>query len=161
MSRSIINCFYFNQLANKDIHQPVPTRRGRRSLEKSDQINLDVLRKYHGDICHLLNVNKSHLQQFAEKLYAKNVIDKATKILVTCEEEANYLLDYITLKVQQNPAYLRVVLELMENDEYLRDIVKKMKSKSEEEIIKSELIFFFMAHRSIPMIVFHCTHTCS
>ena len=104
----------------------------------------------------MLIVNKSHLQQFAEKLYAKNVIDKATKILVTREEGANYLLDYITLKVQQNPPYLRVVLELMENDEYLCDIVKKMKSKSEEEkIIKSELIFF----TGIPMIVFHCTHS--
>ena len=112
---------------SEDIHQPAPVRR---PSKKSKPINPAVLRKYHGDICSVLNVSKESLQSFAQKLFGEEIINKETKISVIRTggtEGADELLNHIELKVEQNPDYLHVVLELMENDEYLRDIVKKIR----------------------------------
>ena len=102
-----------------------------------------VLRKYHGEICDVLNVSKDSLLSFTQKLFAMNIIDRDTKISVTRtggKEGVGILLDHIEMKVEQNPDYLLVVLELMENDEYLCHIVKNIKGEYEGEEIVISLI---------------------
>ena len=113
----------------------------RRPPTKSRQINPEVLREYHGEICDVLNVIKDSLLSFTQELFAVNIINRDTKISVIRiggKEGADILLDHIEMKVEQNPDCLQVVLKLMENDEYLRHIVKKIKGEYEgEEIVIS------------------------
>ena len=114
----------------EDIDQPVLVRRPPKTS------NPDVLREYHGEICDVLNVSEYSLLLFTQKLFARNIINRDTKISVTRtggKEGAGILLDHIEIKVEQNPDCLHVVLELMENDEYLLHIVKKIKDEYEGE----------------------------
>ena len=103
-----------------------------------------MLREYHGEIYHVLNVSKDSLLSFTVQLFAEKIISKDTRICVTRtggKKGAGILLDHIEMKVEQNPDCLHVVLKLMNCNEYLCHIVKKIQDKYEGEKIVISLVY--------------------
>ena len=84
----------------------------------------EVFRVRRGKLYDVLNTSKPTLISLTEKAYAKNIIDKDTKIYIEEKLSANTLLDHIEMRVDLYPD---TVFEIMGDQEYLKSTVKEMK----------------------------------
>ena len=96
----------------------------------------DVLVTRHNDICSILSVFEITLESLTGKLFQLRIVDRSTKIAVMSKagyKGADTLLDYVEMRVDNNPKILRAVFEAMSECEPLKGIVYQMERKLESE----------------------------
>ena len=96
----------------------------------------DVLISRHKDICSTLSVSETTLESLTGKLFQLRIVDRSTKTAVMSKagyKGADTLLDYVEMRVDNNPEILHSVFEAMRESESLKEIVEQMERKQESE----------------------------
>ena len=96
----------------------------------------DVLVSRHSDVCSTLSVSETTLESLTGKLFQLRIVDRSTKTAVMSKagyKGADTLLDYVEMRVDNNPEILQSVFEAMSECESLKEIVHQMKRKWESE----------------------------
>ena len=92
----------------------------------------DFLISHHNDICSTLSVSKTTLVSLTGKLFQLRIVDRSTKTAVVSKggyKGADILLDFVEMKLDNNPEILESVLEAMQENESLKEIVWQIKTK--------------------------------
>ena len=120
----------------------------------------DVLVSHHSKICKVLATSESTLLSLTIELYEKEVVDIQTKSHIRSKsglEAADSLLDFIRMRVDNEPKILQIVFKAMQENVSLKDIVDQMKSWKRD--MQGKMLFTALCtfHYRIIIILLYVT----
>ena len=100
----------------------------------------EVIRCHHGEVCRILDTVEGSLILVAGRLYEKCIIDMKTKNEVFRQkgyEGANTMMDYVLMKIEQNPQLFQLAVDVLGELDILEAVVKEMKRRDLESCIET------------------------